>query len=245
MSIRSITPRKGLSVCAGPCPTGSSIATGLPPKPRLDVVEDRFKIGTFAIHLVDEHDSRDVVAIGLSPNRFALRFDTFAREKTTTAPSKHSQATFDFGGEVDVARCVEQVDVEVVPMKFHASAEDRDAPFLFFGVVVGIGRAMIDSADSVFRAAQEQHPFGDRRLARINVGDDADVAKFGDVGGHGIVCQCAVVVKSANRSPSGELGSRARIGQCGADAKRLSLSGWATDDLVAFSELTARLPEGA
>ena len=41
-----------------------------------------------------------------------------------------------------------------------------------------VGRALIDVARAMLGAAVEQHPLGDRRLAGIDVGDDADVADF-------------------------------------------------------------------
>ena len=79
---------------------------------------------------------------------------------------------------------VQQVDVVVAPIEFDTSAEDRDATFLFFGIVVGVGGSMVDTTDPMLGSAKEQHSFGDCRFTGIDVSDDADVTKFCDVDGH-------------------------------------------------------------
>ena len=43
---------------------------------------------------------------------------------------------------------------------------------------------MIDLAGAMLRAAGKQHPLGHRRLAGVDVGNDADVADFGEVSRH-------------------------------------------------------------
>ena len=66
----------------------------------------------------------------------------------------------------------------VVPLERHAGRVNRDAAFLLFGIVVGFGRALIDFARPMLGTAEIQHLFGDRRLASVDVSDDADVANF-------------------------------------------------------------------
>src|SRR6185503_11099695 len=73
---------------------------------------------------------------------------------------------------------------DIFPGKCDASGVDRDAALLLFGIAVGFGRAFVDLADAVLGAAQEQHPLGDRRLAGVDMGDDADVADRLDLAGH-------------------------------------------------------------
>ena len=48
------------------------------------------------------------------------------------------------------------------------------------GIEVGDGGAVVDVAHAVRRAGVEQNALGGRRLARIDVGDDADVADVFD-----------------------------------------------------------------
>ncbi len=173
---RSITPRNGLAVWAGPWPTGICSATGRAPSRVADLLEHGFEVGPFAVQLVDERQPRHVILVGLPPDRFALRFDAFAGAEHHDAAIEHAQAALDLGREIDVARRVDQVDDDVFPGKLHARRVDRDAALGLFGVVVGRGRAHVDLARAMLRPAGEQHPLGDRRLAGIDVGDDADVA---------------------------------------------------------------------
>ena len=107
---RSITPRNGLAVCAGPWPTGICSATGVGAEPRADLFEDRFEIGTFAIQLVDEREPRHFVLVGLPPDGFALGLDAFAGAEHDDAAVEHAQAALDLGREIDVARRIDQVD---------------------------------------------------------------------------------------------------------------------------------------
>ena len=43
---------------------------------------------------------------------------------------------------------------------------------------------MVHAAHPVFGATEEEHPFGDSRFPSIDVRDDADIAKLGDIKGH-------------------------------------------------------------
>ena len=54
---------------------------------------------------------------------------------------------------------------------------------LLLGVVVGRRSCRYRPRRAVLGAGVEQHPLGDRRLAGVDVGDDADVADFGQIGG--------------------------------------------------------------
>ena len=49
--------------------------------------------------------------------------------------------------------------------------------FLFFGIVIGNGRALIDHSDFVYEVGIEEHSFRNGGLARIDMGNDADVAE--------------------------------------------------------------------
>ena len=71
---------------------------------------------------------------------------------------------------------VQQVDGVTTPIELHTGTEDGDPSFLFLGIVVRVGGAMIDTTNSVLGAAEEQHAFGHRRLPSVNVGNDSDVA---------------------------------------------------------------------
>jgi hypothetical protein len=143
---------------------------------RTDFIEDTIEIRSLAIEFVDEHNARDAIFIGLSPNRLALRFDPFTGAENDDCTVEYSEAPFDFRGEIDVAGCIEQIDSAVLPAKGDASGEYRDAPLLFFGVIIGFGRTGVDGPSSVLGATHVEHLLGNGRLARIDVSNDADVA---------------------------------------------------------------------
>src|SRR5262249_42169631 len=109
-----------------------------------------------------------------------------------------------------------EVDDAVAPLERDAGAVDGDAALLLLRVVVGFGRALIDAAELVLGAGVVQDVLGGRRLARVDVGDDADVAKFAQVGlgvgGHGgssVVSRPLSVVRGLKRNVRG------RVPSCG------------------------------
>ncbi len=147
-----------------------------------DFIEDGLEIGPFAVQLVDERQPRHVILVGLPPHRFALRLDAFAGAEHDDAAVEHAQAALDLGREVDVAGRIDQVDYDVLPRKLHAGRVDGDAAFGLLRIVIGRGGAHIHLAGAMLRPAGKQHPLGHRRLAGVDVGNDADVADFGEVG---------------------------------------------------------------
>ena len=98
-----------------------------------------------------------------------------------------------------MARRIKQVNVVALPTEFDAGAKDGDAAFLFLWIVIGVCRTVIDTTNAVLGAAEKQHPLGDGCLSGIDMGDDADVAKLGNIGGH----ICSVVLGSINQKMLG------------------------------------------
>ncbi len=146
--------------------------------------ENAVEVGSFAIKFVDKSESWHAVAIGLSPNGFALCFNAFTCAEYDDGTIEDAKTAFDFGGEVDVSWRVEQVDVNVFPVKRHAGGVDGDATVLFFGIVVGRGIATIDLAHAMFGAGEKQHSLGNGRLTSVDVRNDANVSKALKFPGH-------------------------------------------------------------
>ena len=46
-------------------------------EPLFDLVQRSVKVGSFAVHFVDEGNTRNVILVRLPPNGFALGFDAF------------------------------------------------------------------------------------------------------------------------------------------------------------------------
>ncbi len=61
------------------------------------------------VHLVDEHDARNLVAVSLTPNGFGLRLNTGVGVQNSNRTVKNRQRTFNFDGEVNVAGGVDDV----------------------------------------------------------------------------------------------------------------------------------------
>ena len=69
-----------------------------------DRVDRAPEVRAGAVHLVDEADARDVVAVGLAPHRLGLRLDAGDAVEHRDGAVEHAQRALDLDGEVDVAR---------------------------------------------------------------------------------------------------------------------------------------------
>ena len=78
-----------------------------------DLRDAALGIGADAVHLVDEGDARDLVAVGLAPHRLGLRLDAGDRAEDRDRAVEHAQRPLDLDGEVDVAGRVDEVDAVV------------------------------------------------------------------------------------------------------------------------------------
>src|SRR5690606_21941781 len=69
-------------------------------------------------------------------------------------------------------------------MARHGRRVNSDAALRFLRIVVGLGRAFIDFAELMGGARVIENPLRRRRLARIDVGNDADVSDVLNRRGH-------------------------------------------------------------
>jgi hypothetical protein len=148
----------------------------------LDLLDTAQEVGTGAVHLVDERDARHFVFVHLPPDRFGLRLHAGHRAEHGYGAVEHAQAALDFDGEVDVARGVDDVDAMLGEVVLHPLPEagrgrgsDGDAALLFLFHVVHDSCAVMHFTDLVRYARVKKNALGRRRLARVNVGRDADV----------------------------------------------------------------------
>ena len=134
------------------------------------------EVGASSVHFVDECDSRDAVAVCLSPNGFRLGLNASNCAEYGDSAIENSQGSFHFNREVDVARGVDDVDLGVFPIDGGRSRGDRDATFpLLLHEVHGRG-AFVHFADAVNSPRVKKNPFGRGRFARVNVGHDPNIA---------------------------------------------------------------------
>ncbi len=131
-----------------------------------------------AVHLVDERDARDPVAVGLAPHGFGLRLDARDGVEDGDGAVEDAQRALDFRREVDVARRVDDVDPDPLPVAGRRGRGDRDAALLLLDHPVHRRGAIVDFADLVVDARVVEDALRRRRLAGVDVGHDADVSAF-------------------------------------------------------------------
>ena len=139
------------------------------------------EVGADLVHLVDEHDARNVVAVGLAPDGFGLGLDALVAVEHGDGAVEHAQRALDLDGEVHVPGGVDDVEAVVVPEGGRRGRRDRDAALLLLLHPVHGGGAVVDFADLMALAGVVEDPLGRRRLAGVDVRHDAEVAVVFDL----------------------------------------------------------------
>ena len=129
-----------------------------------------------AVHLVDEGDARNLVLVRLPPDRLGLRLHACDGVEHGDGAVEDAQAALDLDRKVHVAGRIDDVDAMVAPERRRGSRRDRDAPLLLLGHPVHRRGALVHLAHLVGAAGVVEDPLGRRRLARVDVGHDPDVA---------------------------------------------------------------------
>src|SRR5687768_1061169 len=141
-----------------------------------------------AVELVDEAHPGHGVLVGLAPHGHRLGLDTGDTVEDRDRAVEDAERTLHLGGEVDVARGVDDVDLVVLPPAGRRGRRDRDAALLLLLHPVHRGRALVDLTDLVGDAGVEQDALGGGGLAGVDVRHDADVSDLvevrGDVDSH-------------------------------------------------------------
>ena len=88
-------------------------------KPIAHGLQNLFKVGSYAVHLVNETEPRNLVVIGLTPNRFTLSLNTFNRTENDNGTVENSQTAFHFRREINVPGRVDDVDRVIIPFTGH------------------------------------------------------------------------------------------------------------------------------
>ena len=150
---------------------------------RVEAVADHghgaLEVGADAVHLVDEADARDVVLVGLAPDRLGLGLDAGHGVEDGHGAVEDAQGPLHLDGEVDVARGVDDVDPVVAPAAGGGGRGDRDAALLLLDHPVHGGGAFVHLTDLVVAAGVVEDALGRGGLARVDVGHDPDVAGLG------------------------------------------------------------------
>ena len=141
----------------------------------VDLFDATGKVSADFVHLVDEHDARHIVFVGLTPDRLGLRLNALIAVEHAYRAVEHAQATLDFDREVDVARRVDDVETLVLPEGRGRGRRDGDAALLLLLHPVHGRSAVVHFADLMRLAGIIEDALGGRRLPSINVGHDAEI----------------------------------------------------------------------
>ena len=129
-----------------------------------------------AVHLVHERDARNLVAVGLAPDGLGLRLDARDRVEDRDRAVEDAQASLHLDRKVHVPGRIDNVDAKVPPERRRRGRRDRDPALLLLRHPVHDRCALVDLAHLVGAAGVVEDPLGRRRLARVDVGHDPDVA---------------------------------------------------------------------
>ena len=128
------------------------------------------------VHLVDERDARDAVAVGLTPDRLGLRLHARDGVEHGDCAVEDAQRALDLDSEVHVPGSIDDVDAMVAPERRRRRRRDGDAALLLLRHPVHRRGALVHLAELVRAAGVVEDALGRRGLARVDVGHDPDVA---------------------------------------------------------------------
>ena len=122
--------------------------------------ERRGSIGAGGIHLVDEDEGGYLVSGEQSPQGFGVALHAVGAGDHENRVVEHTQHTFGFGGEVHVAGCVEQREVQIAAAHGCLVGMDGDAALFLqrFGVEEGV--AVVHATEFADASGAVQQRFG-------------------------------------------------------------------------------------
>ncbi len=180
-------------------------------RPRVQAVlhhlDDVEEVRAGAVHLVDVGEARNAVAVGLTPHRLGLRFDSTDGAEHSDCAVEHAQAALDLDGEVDVSGSIDDLDPMVLPEARRRGGRDRDAALLLLDHPVHGRSAVVDLTDLVRLARVEQDALGRRGLTGVDMGHDPDVPGLGEsesLGGHVAVLSSSLRSCEPGSDPAAE-----------------------------------------
>ena len=135
-------------------------------------------VGSQPVHLVDESQSGYAVFVGLPPDRLGLRLHAPDGTKNRHRAVEHPQRPFDLDGEIDVTRCIDNIDPMVTPQAGRRRRSNRDAALLFLDHPVHGRGSFVHLTEFVVDPGVIQDALGRGGFSRIDVCHDPNVAGF-------------------------------------------------------------------
>ena len=144
-------------------------------------LHDAVEVGAHDVHLVDIGHTRNSVFLSLTPNRLGLGLNAALRAENRNGTVENAERTLNFNSEVNVARCVNDVDavllaVSVRPEARRRSRRNRDAALLLLRHPVHCRGTVVCFTDLVVDACVVKDTLGRGCLTGIDVRHDADIS---------------------------------------------------------------------
>ena len=177
MRMMSTTPRKSASA-----PIGSWTAPTRWPNVGVERGHDGVEVGVLLVHAVDEDGAGDAHLAGDLPEALGLDLRTGDGVDDEQRHLGGLHAGDRVADEVGVAGGVDDVDLDAVVHDGREREVDRELALDLLGVVVEGRVTVVDGAEPLRRAGQEEHRLGERGLARTAVADEHDVADLVSAG---------------------------------------------------------------
>jgi len=153
-------------------------------------IDGRVKVRPDAVHLINKCNPGNPVLVGLPPDSLRLGLHAGHRVEHRDRAVQHAKGTLDLRREIDVAGGIDDVHplldglenlvnalfLPLRPRTGGGGRGDRNAALALLLHPIGHRGALVHLADLVDHAGVEKDALSERRLARIDVRGDADVA---------------------------------------------------------------------
>jgi len=150
-------------------------------EPVANGVHGRIEVGADSVHLIDETDAGHVVAVRLAPDRLRLRLDPRDRVEDDDAAVENTEAPFHLDREIDMPRRVDDVDRVVLPRAGCRGGGDRNSALSLLFHPVHHRSSLMDLTDFIGPAGVEQNSLRNRRLSRVDMGNNANIADMFEI----------------------------------------------------------------
>ena len=142
-----------------------------------DHVDGALEVGTGPIHLIDETDPGDLVAVRLAPHGLGLRLHARHGVEHGDGAVEDAEGPLDLDREIDVAGRVDDVDPVALPLARGGRRRDRDPALALLDHPVHLRGPFVHLADLVGLPGVVEDPLGRGGLPGVDVRHDADVAR--------------------------------------------------------------------
>ena len=142
------------------------------------VVYGAEEIGVLPVHLVDEGDARDLELVGPLPDIFGLDLHPGDGGEDDHGPAQCTHAGAGIGNEVAVAGGIDDMHRMVVPFAVVQRGGHRYLSLDFLGLVIQVGRAVIDPSETVGHPRRKKNRLGEGGFAGPAMGDNSNISQF-------------------------------------------------------------------